>query len=471
MNVALVNAPSVDRPIFPPLGIMYIASYVRAKLPDINFSLIDGENRAPKTLIDNIKHLKPDVVGLSLTTMSAQSGYRIVNQIKDAMEVPIVVGGPHPTVLPKEAFEKSEADLVVLGEGEQTMLELLGVFQKIGSFPKEDLRRIDGVAFKLNKDVVFTGVRSPIRNVDEVPFPARDLINILNYPGYYLAQKKPQTQIMFSRGCPYRCTFCANPVWKLAKPWVRLRYPDSIANEFEHVVEKYGVKEVFDYSDELNPNLEWPLKVCEELIRRKNDTPWITHVRADKVNEELAKALSKARCWLVTMGVESGSEETLKGIRKNITIEHVIKALEIFRKYEIKVLGFFMIFNVWEENGKLKFEDVNASKRTFAFAKRLINRRLLNYLTWAITTPYPGSHLYNIAEKYDLIVDDNYDAWTTHDVVLKLPGVSGRDIKKLKAEGTNLQALCILRNGGINLSLLNYYAKRMLQAIKWKYFS
>jgi len=477
MRVTLINAPAgispLVEPIFPPLGIMYIASYIKEELPDVTFSLIDGGKHNPSTLVNKIKSEKPDIVGISLTTMSAQSGYRIINQIKGTVGVPIIVGGPHPTALPKEVFERSKADLVVVGEGERTMLELLDVFQKsaLGVFPKKDLKRIDGVAFKLGRDVVLTPVRTPIKNVDEIPLPARDLINILDYSGYYIAQKKPQTQIMFSRGCPNRCTFCANPVWKLAKPWVRLRSANSLADEFQHVVETYGVKEVFDYSDELNPNLEWPLKVCEELIRRKNETPWITHVRADKVNERFAKALSKAGCWLVTMGIESGNRKTLKGIRKNVTLEQVLKALEIFKKYKIKVLGFFMIFNVWEEDGELKFEDVNMSKKTFVFAKRLINSGLLSYLSWAITTPYPGSQLYDVAKKYDLIITDDYDKWTTHDIVLKLPGISDKAIKRIKADGLLLQVFCTLKSGGINFFLAKYYAKRMLQMIKWKYFS
>jgi radical SAM superfamily enzyme YgiQ (UPF0313 family) len=471
MKIALVNAP--PRKImgdvgylYPPLGILYVASYIRKHLPDIKLKLkvIDGYQEGFKKTVEMIKRFDPDIVGLSFTTQAATGAYEIAKEIKEIDNL-VVAGGPHVTASPEEALMRSPIDIVVIGEGEITFLELIRSFME--SF---EPRKIDGICFKRDGKIIRTKPRGLIQNINEIPFPARDLIDIKKYPGYYVKKRKPETSYISSRGCPFNCTFCSNPVWKISKPWIRLRSPKNIADEVEFLTKKEKIREFFDQCDEFNPNSKWSIEVCKELINRKLDVAWKTQIRVDKVNEEFAKYLAKSGCWLVFLGIESGNQKTLEGIRKRISLEQAVKACETLKKYGIKTFGLFMAFNVWEEDGELRYENYEDSLNTLRFAKKLLDRKLLDFFSWSLTTPYPGSRLFDICTKYGLIDEGLIDSWekldSSSNFVIKLPDVDERMWLDLRNKGALLQAKCVLESGNLSLSALSLYVKRAKQIFR-----
>ncbi len=461
--------------IGPPMGILYIASYLKQKLRDIDILITDGLISGYEETLSEIKEFKPDILAVSFNTPVANSAYSLINDIKKIVPgILILVGGPHATALPQECLNESKTDIVVIGEGEETVLEIVKNITEGRKLTSHDLLQIKGIAFLSEGELILTETRPYIKDLDLIPFPDRNLIKMSEYRGWYLCKQVPETIMIFSRGCPFQCSFCSNKVWNISYPRVRLRSPKNIVDEIELLNKEFGIKEIFDNSDEFNNNLEHAKNICREMIKRKIKVTWKTQLRAYPLDEELVDLMSKSGCWYVHLGIESGNDETLRGIGKKITLDQVVGACQLLKKYKIKVLGLFMLFNVWEEGGILNYEDAALSTKTLDFARKLVKARLLDYIGWSITTPYPGSKLYEIALKYGLFksnLEKNWDSWLRDDFfVMQLPGVKEQDIAKIKTKGSILRGLCLLRSRGIKFKDFSYLAKKALKVLEneWK---
>ena len=332
------------------------------------------------------------------------------------------------------------------------------------------IERTDGIAWLSHGTLVLNKPRRYITPLDVIHPPARDMVTLSDYRGFYLAKARPETSMIMSRGCPYACTFCSNKVWKVSTPLVRTRSPSSIADEMEHLRDNFGIREIFDHADEFNANVKVAEEICSELIDRRVGMSWKTQVRATPLPERRVDRLAAAGCWYVHLGIESGNEQTLRGIGKSVTLEEVRNACRVLKKHGIKVHGLFMLFNVWEEDGRLRYEGVDETARTLEFAESLAGERLLDYMGWSITTPYPGSKLYDIALRHDLIKPEQRQSWTKwlldETFVMQLPGVSDQDMARAKSRGSLLRAKLMLRSGNVNLSDIGYIAKKGLKLVR-----
>jgi radical SAM superfamily enzyme YgiQ (UPF0313 family) len=472
LRIQLVSAPAKKKDSWaelsegmgPPLGLLYIAAYLRDHVPDVDIRVVDGLVHGYEKVLRDIQDFQPHILGISFNSLVAQSAYELVRDVRRRLPQAFIVGGgPHVTALSEDFLERSGADLAVIGEGEETFRDICQVFRDGASALLDRRAGIPGLAFREDNRTIRTPPRPYIKDLDAVPFPDRSLITLSDYRGWYLSRRTPEAVMIFSRGCPQRCTFCSNKVWAMS-PGVRLRSPRNIVDEMEMLRDRFGVREIFDNSDEFNNDLEHAKAVCREMIRRKTALAWKTQLRAAPIDRELVQLMAESGCWYVQLGIESGNEETLRGIRKHITLEQVRQACVLLKEFRIKVLGFFMLFNVWEEKGVLKFEDVAATRKTLRFAKSLIRERKLDYFSWAITTPHPGSELYDIAVRHQLIKPElagRWDEWIRKDVcVMRLPGVSDRDVTDMKARGAFLAGVCILRSGHMRWKDGRYLVKK-----------
>lgn len=440
-------------------------------MPEVELNLIDGLKNGYQNTLAKIIAFAPDILGISFYTPVALSAYRLADEVKEALPGTLIVaGGPHATALPAEVLERSKTDIVVAGEGEATFFELVKMMAEKTAPGETDLEKIDGLVFKSGGLVKRTAPRRFISDINEIPFPARDLLNMNDYSGWYVHKALPETKMFFSRGCPYHCTFCDAVIWKSSKPWVRLRSPKNIVDEIELLVSEFGIKEIMDDSDEFNNSEAHAIAICEEIKSRGLNIPWKTQLRAWPLSERLVKAMAEAGCWYVHLGIESGNRETLNGIKKHITIEQVVEACRLLKKYDIKILGLFMLFNVWEENGELRFEDVQKTKNTFQFIERLIDEKLLDYIGWSVTTPYPGSQLYEIAVKNDLIKPNllnQWDAWLKDDIyIMRLPGIDEREMVRMKTQGQILRAKLILKSRQFSWKDIPFFAQKGVKLLR-----
>lgn len=484
MNVHLVMAPAtfplnygdLGKGIDPPLGILYIASYLQKYGPsEVDIVITDGILEGFDVTAQKILETKADIVGISAVTPNIEGAYKLVNTIKNEQpKTKVVFGGPHTTAFPEEAFERSNPDVVVIGEGEETFKELISCFMdKNESIAK--LKKIDGICIREGNKIIKTKARKFIQNLDSIPFPARHLVNMKRYTGYPVSKAIPSTAILTSRGCPFNCTFCSNIVWKTSRPSYRMRSTKNIVDELQELSQNGGFKEFFDVSDEFNTNLSHAKNILREIINRNLSIHLKCQIRAKPMDEELTQLMKEAGIWYVHLGIESGNEGTLDGIRKKVMLTDMERCCRMLKKHDIKIWGLFMYFNIWEKDGQLFYEDYEQSMNTFNYAKKLYRDKLIDYFGGSITTPFPGSELWDIAMRHNLIKEEcmgKYDMWFYKRdlrLVSRVPGVLESSIFKMHQETVKYTIRSMLlgrlvRLGNLRFNLLRgfYFIKRQV---------
>lgn len=377
-NTALVG----DEATNPWMGILYLAAYLEKN----NISVKIYDPGAEKLLLsDIIKRLKkdqPKVVGLSSLTSGVKSAVEIAKEIKKNFNNKIIVGigGSHINVDPDFIKRNPYFDFEVVGEGEITLTKIVKVILK-GKKPNKK---------------IFQG--EIVKDLDEIPFPARHLINIYNYfPVEKLGSgEKPTAAIVGSRGCPYLCSFCSrNPEWRT----VRFRSAKNIVNEMEEIASDYGGK--FSFTDDaITLNRKITMDLCQELIKRKCNFSWLGMTRANCVDEELLKKMKEAGCEELFFGVESGNPRVRNQvIRKNLKDEEISKAIKLCQKVGIRASVFLMLGFPGET--KKELED------TVDFGLRFQP----DFIGVHLTLPLPGSDVFKIAAeegKIDRNIVDQY---------------------------------------------------------------
>lgn len=452
------------------MGILYLSSYLRSKMANVEIRIVDGCKKGYHASLEEIKKFSPDIVGISFYTTLAYGASKLAREVKRMLPSSIVVmGGAHPTSLPRETLQASGADIAVIGEGEETFYRIV----KSISEGKDicELAGLPGICVNIGGEYRLNPPDKFITPLEAIPFPAWDLINIKEYTGWYMSKQQPEATMFFSRGCPYNCSFCSNRVWKSSTPVVRLRDPKSIVDEMEYLKNNFSVREIFDNSDEFNCNLEHALKICREIKKRNLGITWKTQLRVTPFSEELARELAESGCWYVHLGVESANQRTLDGINKRINLKDVESTCRLLKKYNIKILALFMLFNVWEEEGALAYEDTAMTMTTLRFAWKLAKDNLVDYIGWSITTPYPGSRLYDTALKYNLLNSafrDNWEAWQKEGLfMMDLPGINKWDRSKIKFKGEILRIACLLRKKHFKLKDIPFLVKRALHIFRY----
>lgn len=394
-KVLLVNPPLTKDELFargaievgsilPPLGLAYIAAVLEKEGHEAK--IIDGI--VEEVSIDDIvkKTEGFDIVGIRSVTAYAHRSNQIADSIKNFdKDLPIVMGGPHASALPEESLSK--CDIVVIGEGEYTMLEIMKSLEK-----KLQLKNVDGIAFKENKRNIFTKPRSFIKNLDDLPFPAWHLLPVKKYRSSEARSPKSSSFMMItSRGCPFNCTFCNKNIFGRI---FRSHSPERVVSEIEFLMEKYKMDAIDFWDDTFTVQKDRVMKICDLLIEKNLDIDWTCECRVDCVDKQLLEKMKKSGCWMVAYGVESGCERMLKSIRKNFTKERVREAFKMTKDAGIKTRAYFML-GLIDETLKEMIESIE-------FAKEL-NPDLA---TFTLFTPLPSTDDYERALKSGKFVAD-----------------------------------------------------------------
>ncbi|MFH2013616.1 MAG: radical SAM protein [Patescibacteria group bacterium] len=376
----------------PPLGLAYIAAYLREKKDNVDISILDAE--ALKMELEDVKkhiiNIKPDVVGITSTTPCFYYALKIAELVKEiSQDIKVVMGGAHPSALPKETVKNVNVDYVVKGEGEITFFELIKAIDGLMNF-----KDISGLFYKEENKIKENLPRQLIENIDQLPYPARDLLPNDLYgppPTKRVSIYKP-TSITSGRGCPFQCSFCcARVVWTRR---YRGRDPKKFVDEIEYCVDKYNMRE-FSFTDELfTADYKRALDVCNEIIKRKLKIAWVCSSRVGLVTLELLDKMKKAGCREISFGIESGDQKILDSINKKIVLDDVRKSIKLVKKSGIKTHGSFIIGNIGETE--------ETARKTVEFAKELN----LDIAAFFIASPYPGTDLYNEAVEKSLIRKD-----------------------------------------------------------------
>lgn len=478
MRILFVLAPPKRMPrlgemyehISPPLGILYLAGYLRKQIDGLDLRAIDGPRKGFDYTLKTIVDFNPDIVCISYYVPSTLGAYEMINMLKGFNPgLLCIVGGHQVTALPGDALRRSRADIEVYSEGEITLTEIVRAYKATKDIRQVDFSNIQGIGYLEKGELKTTPLRPLIKDLDTIPFPARDLIDMREYTGWYITRQRPQARVIFTRGCPYRCTFCSNKVWNRPGQSVRTRSAKNIADELEMLRRDYGIREFFDDSDELNHNIPKAIDICNEIKGRNLGMTWKCQLRSNNLPEELVRAMADAGCWFVHLGIESANQRTLDGIRKGITVEQGIAACELLKRYGIKTLALFMLFNVWEEEGQLCFEGVRETRKTIALARHLLKNNTVQLISSSPTLPYPGSELYEIALRHNLIKEhlrENWDAWLRDETfIMWLPGVTESEMAATRSLANLLIVLSFLRFGHFSVRDMPFFVKRVLKVM------
>jgi radical SAM superfamily enzyme YgiQ (UPF0313 family) len=333
-----------------------------------------------------ISHFNPDIIGISILTVKEPCAQRIATLCREINDqIPIVVGGEHPTTSYEELLKNGNIDYVVRGEGEQTMLEFADTLETNGR-----LELVGGVSFKHNHRFFHNANRALIDNLDVLPFPARDR---LTNPKTY--RPIDYGLLMGSRGCSYNCTFCPNQsIWGRR---VRFRSIQNIVNEIELVQEKYATR-FFSFRDySFSINSKWTSDFCNFVREKKLDIEWECLTRPDLLNEKLILTMRDAGCTTFRIGIESGSEKILQDIEKDISLREIRRMAEILNRHNIFWAAYFM-FGLPSETE----EDI---QKTLSF----IDEINPPFVTMSRFTPLPGSTLYEQLVQEGKIERSNID--------------------------------------------------------------
>ncbi|MEK6970148.1 MAG: radical SAM protein [archaeon] len=369
-----------------PLGLMYIASYVRKYVPSIQPKILDCELDAmtDEQIREKFIREKADFVVMTVPTPTVNACKRISDMAKEVNpHCKVVWGGLHPTVFPKECVSHPSVDFAVVGEGEQVIRELVEHVLD----GKKDFSDVKGIGYKDEHGGVFqTGMQELIQDIDSIPFPAYDLIDVKRYhtaPSKKLSNSESTMNIMTSRGCAFDCIHCiSKTTWRRK---MRFRSPKNVADEMEYCVKTFGVKE-FNFMDDLfGINEKRVIDVCAEITRRKLDARWVAFARTDTITEPMLRAMKEAGCVKISMGIESGNQDVLNKMRKSLRLDQVKKGIKLMKKHGFEVHSSFMLGNVGDTDETIQ--------DTIRFAKELD----LDNATFFITSPYPGTDLYGIS--------------------------------------------------------------------------
>lgn len=380
---------TVSQRVTPPLGLMYLASYLREKLSaQVEIKILDMtlEKMGTRELKSQLDYFRPDLIGITSLTYEAPALKVITELCKEMFPaVPVIVGGPHATEFYDYVLIDTKADVAVIGEGEQIFLELV---EK--TLTGQDWAETLGIAYRDKEgEVIKTPSRPPINDLDALPFPAWDLVDIERYsqlPNMNdLLKASPYALLFTSRGCPYGCIYCHQVFGKRFRP----RSVQSLMKEINMLVEKYKVREFHIVDDIFNWDIERAKEVCREIISQglRMKIAFPNGIRGDRLDEELIDLLYQAGCYSMAIAVETVTPRLQRMLHKNLDIGKVEKAIENVYLRGIIPKGFFML--------GFPTETIEEMENTVKFACR--SKLLL--ASFFSVVPYPRTGLFELFRK------------------------------------------------------------------------
>ena len=406
---ALLVMPSLDNgywkklgkkvgPKSEPLSLLYIATFLNDNGHKAEILDCEAEGISYEDLEQIIKNNNYDVVAVAmLTSMFSQSLEVCKIAKKVNPKIKTVVGGSHASVRPMETAQEQVIDIVVIGEAEVTFKELLDAFEQ--NIP---LTNVKGICYKENGIVIKNEPKPKIQDLDFFPMPDRKLIKMNLYrPSVSYYKRLPAYTMITTRGCPYRCTFCAT-----ANTGYRMHSTQRVVQEMKMLVEEYGAKEILIRDDTFTLSRKRTIELCDAIIKEglNKKVIWDCITRAGLVDLELLKKMKQAGCCGIHFGVEGGTQKLIDTIHKDATLDQIRNAFKWAREAGLETRGYFMV----GLPGAQKEDDM----ATINFAKELDP----DWAQFTVTIPYPGTQLYKEAKEFGTLTSseadwDNYQTW------------------------------------------------------------
>ncbi len=421
MNVLLIN-PSQEQlygkfvvPEHPPIGLGYVGAMLERYGHRVTIVDIDADKITPDILLRRVVSEGIGLVGIMALTPTFNSALKTARLVKQGSGARVVFGGIHPTLMPEECLKHDEVDFVVMGEGEYTTVELVAALEE-----GRDPGSVRGLGFKRKGEMVINEARPFIDDLDEIPFPAIHLFSNTRYT-YPDALESPTFPIITSRGCPGMCTYCSTR--SIFTRRFRARGAKNIVDEVERLIKDYGAREIHIWDDNFVTIRKRVFEVRDEIKRRGISVRFAfpNGIRADFLNREVLMAMKDMGTYSIGLGIESGDEEVLRRVKKQISLDKVRETVKITKELGIETWGFFML--------GLAGDTEETVKKTIDFAIELDT----DIAKFHVLKPYPGTEIFEEFLNSGLIDDLDFSRYGIHtSPVHHLEGLSAEDITRLQ---------------------------------------
>lgn len=414
-HVTLVNPPypsgSHQHPPFTPLGLGYLAAVLEKAQYKVDVIDCQALGLNYEGFRSEIAKHKPDIVGITSTTLTYKSGLQIARIAKEVHPKCLTaMGGSHVSFWDQEALQECpQLDVIVRKEGENTMLELAERVETGKGYYD-----VLGTTCRKNGQIVKNADRPYIEDLDALPFPAHHL--------WPLERLRKHGTVIFplvtSRGCVYWCDFCT--AVRMFGRRYRMRSPKNVVDEIEYLHRKFGAYQFTFYDDAFTVDQKRAAEICREIKRRGLKIKWDCETRVDMVTKDLLRTMKEAGCFAVWLGVESGSQPVLDAMRKGITPAQTIRAFKW-----AKEVGLMTVANVI-----LGFP--GETRETIWETIRFIERLKPDDIGYYIATPYPGTPLYEKVVKEGLLLTNDFNKFDTATPVFKMGTMTSEELRELR---------------------------------------
>jgi len=411
MRIAIIAPPyPLEEMPSPPLGVTYVAAAFEAAGAEVKIFDYIVCAYTKENLEKQLESFRPDAVGATSVTMNFYEAQQILHDVKNYNpEIITMMGGPHVSFMAMDTLKQyPEIDLIVIGEGEDTIAELTPVLKN-----KNKWQDIRGIAYRNGDEIIITGKRDFITDIDRIPSPSRHLLPISRYRALGFP-----VSIITGRGCPYSCIFCLGR--KMVGSKVRKRNPSLVLDEIETII-GYGFERINIADDLFTTDKERVKEICTGIKERSLKFPWGAFARVDTVNPEIFDLMAQAGCDSVSFGVETGNPEMLKRIKKGIKLEQVYSAVKMCQQAGMIAHASFII--------GLPGETKDTLQETDKFARS--TKAIYGYHFLA---PFPGTTVREKIQDYDLeIITDDWNRYDANDAIVKTSALSPQDMHEFGA--------------------------------------
>ncbi|MBI5797812.1 cobalamin B12-binding domain-containing protein [Candidatus Woesearchaeota archaeon] len=391
----------------PPIGVALLATLLDGVGHEVRILDMQIDQLTEHELIDYVKEYNPSFVCLAMLDATATLVHKIFHVLKSSLPSLITVaGGVHASMYPKKVLEENkDIDYIAVGEAEYTLRDLVHALEE-----KEDLKNVKGLYLRENSEIISTGYRPVVQDLDEFPIPLRKFFNLNKYiptPNQY--KRMPATNMVTARGCTYSlCTFCFESTDYVREKGYRRVSVQRAIEEIQYLQKEYGIREIVFWDDEFLMGGDWVEAFCDALIAQKIDLVWSCYGKVNFVKPERMKKMRKAGCWNIFFGLESGNQELLNFMKKGQTLDMMKNAVKWAHDAGIEVRGSFIL--------GLPLETPEMGQKTVDFALSLD----LDYGQFNLTTPFTGTEMYEACRsgKYGTFNgEEDFDKYTTASVV------------------------------------------------------
>ena len=422
MKVLFVNPPQTASKykfmgvIAPPLGIAYMAGVLQENNIDVEILDASAEDMDFKDVEKELLKRKPDLVALTAITPTIGRALETAQVVKETLPDSIVVmGGYHPTFNFIETLEDENVDIVIRGEGEYIMLNLVQALENQSS-----LHDVKGIVFedKNSKEIVVNPEAPLIQDLDELPFPALNLLPMKKYR--LLDMDTHMTTMITTRGCPMQCSFCSSAAMHGKK--IRERSVENIVDEIEYLNTNYDIDTIAFMDDTFTLKKRKVMAICDEILKRNIEIMWGCTSRVDTLDEKLLKKMKEAGCITIFIGVESADQQQLDNMCKNTTIAKIENAFKIAHKLKIRTIASVAL--------GMPGDTKEIMNKTVKFVHKLKP----NYAIYSLATPYPGTRFYKEAFEKNLIKIKDWSKYTLITPILETIDCSLNDMRKIPSK-------------------------------------